>query len=253
MSGLWSVLKSIFDNKRYIDVDLSELPSRGMFYPDGLEIKIKTAEQEDIDKYNIKYIDGDYMSIFMGIKWVVNHNVKVSEGHSFNRIASIDILFIFLEIVKLTKNKDIYVNTESGKVRFCPDNFNYFKFSEESIKNFDNRNKEFIYDGFKYSVPTVGAESSISRFLYEMNQENRVAEFSDCSYDFLYFLGGKTILSNDEIENLVTIFNDEISAKDKQIIVQIIEKFKPLSKYTIKTENGIVPIEGIDLKTIWDI
>lgn len=253
MSGLWNVLKSVFDNNKYVDVNLSELPSRGIFYPDDFGIKIKQAEKEDIEKYHDRYIDGDFMSIFMGIKWVVRHNVKMSKGHTFQRIASIDVLYLFLEIVKMTKNKDIYIVTEKeGKVRFCPENFNYFEFTEEYIKNFDEENKEFVYDGFKYSIPTVGAESSISRFLYNMSQKDRLSEFSDSSYDFLYFLGGKTGLSDDEIENLITIFNDEISDKDKETIAQIIEEFKQVSKYTLKTKSGIVPLEGIDLKTIWD-
>lgn len=252
MSGLWNVLKSIFEHKNYESVNLNELPSRGLFYADGLTISIKQAEQEDIDKYNSRYIEGDFMSIFMGIKWVVSHNVKLPKEYTFENIVSIDVLYLFLEIVKLTKNKDIYITTEGEVLRFCTDNFNYFEFTENYLKNFNKENKEFIYDGFKYSLPTVGAESSISRFLYNMSQQNRLSEFAESSYDFLYFLGGKTGLSDDEIENLIIIFNDELSVKDKNTITSIIEEFKPVSKYSLKSTKGVVPFEGIDLKTIWN-
>lgn len=252
MSGIWNVLKSVFDHDKYVDINLSELPSRGQFYPDDLTIKIKQAEEEDIDKYHSRYIEGDFMSIFMGIKYVVKHNVKLPKNYMFENIISIDVLYIFLEIVKLTKNRDILISVGDETVVFGPDSFKYFEFTENYLENFDDEHKEFVYDGFRYSPPTVGAESSISRFMYEMHRENRLEEFSDSSYDFLYFLGGKAGLKNEEIINLITIFNDELEDKDKKTISRIIEEFRPVSKYMIKTKkNGVVPLENLDLKNIW--
>jgi hypothetical protein len=159
---------------------------------------------------------------------------------------------LFLEIVKLTTEKEIFVINGEEKIKFCSDNFNYFEIEDKYMKIFDEENKEFVYDGFKYSPPTVGAESSIARFMYDMHKVNRLDEFSKSNYDFLYFLGGKTGLSNDEIENLITIFNDEMSDEDKETINSIIEEFRPLSKYTLKSKKGIIPLEGIDLKHIWE-
>jgi hypothetical protein len=84
MSGIWDVFKSIFEHKNFVEIDLKELPSRGLFYPEDFSIKIKKAEQEDIDKYHYRYIDGDFMSIFMGIKWVVRHNIKLPKDYIFS-------------------------------------------------------------------------------------------------------------------------------------------------------------------------
>ena len=253
MSKLSSIIGSIFNYKKFIEIDVKNLPSRGMFYPEDFKIKIKAAEKEDIEKYHSKYIDGDFISILTGIKWVIRHNIKLTKEYSFKQISSIDVLYIFLEIVKLTQKKDIYISFDDVKIKFCSENFNYFELDEKYFKHFDKVNREFVYDGFKYSLPTIGVESSITRFLYDMSKDNRLSEFKNSSYDFLYFLGGKKGLKNEEIENLITIFNDELSDKDKKIVSSIIDEFRGFSKYSLKSEGVIVPLEGIDLKYIWNI
>jgi len=85
-----------------------------------------------------------------------------------------------------------------------------------------------------------------------MSQKNRLDEFAKSSYDFLYFLGGKTGLTNDEIENLIIIFNEELSDEDKETISYIVDEFRPFSKYSLKTTNGVIALDGIDLKHIWE-
>lgn len=252
MFNLKDVLQSVFNSKGYVDINVADLPSRGMFYPEDFTIKVKPAEQTDIDKYHHRYVDGDFISILMGIKWVIAHNIKLSKDYTFAHLSSIDILYIFLEVVKITQKDDIYVNHNGTRIKFCSENFNYFNIKDKLFELFDEDNREFIYDGFKYSLPTTGAESALTRFLYEMSQQNRLKEFTEVSYDFLYFLGGKTGLSNDEIENLITIFNDEMSDDDKQTISSIVEEFRPFSKYSLKTAVGVVPLDGIDLKHIWE-
>jgi len=252
MFNLKNVIGAIFNSKGYVEIDVENLPSRGIFYKDDFKIKVKPAEQIDIDKYNSRYIDGNFVSIIGCIKLVIIDNIKLSENYSFNNLSSIDILYIFLEIVKITKNDYIYIKHNGIRTKFCSENFNYFNIKEDLIKFFDAENKEFVYDGFKYSLPTVGVETSITRFLYDMSSENRLDNFSESSYDFLYFLGGKIRLTNDEIENLITIFNEELSYKDKETISAIVEKFKPFSKYSLKTSNGVVPLDGINLKHIWE-
>lgn len=250
---MWNLIKSLLDSKRFIDIILSELPSRGIFYPNDLEIKIKSSDQKDIDNYNSMYVDNDFISIFASVKRIVKNNTKLSKDYTFNNIVSIDILYLFLQIVKKTKGKDIYLDTtKHGKVKFSPDNFNYFKL-DKYLKYFNYETREFIYNDFKYSLPTVGAETCVSKFMYDMWSNNRLSEFSEASYDFLYFLGGRTYLSNDEIENLVSIFNDEMPDTDKKAIETIVKRFKPLSKYSLKVNNTIVPLENIDLKLIWNI
>ncbi len=253
MSSIWKVIKSIFKSKSYVEVKLNELPSMGIFYPDDFSIKIKKASEEDISTYDSKYIDGNFMSIFMGVKYVVKENIKLPTGYSFNHVVSIDVLYLFLEIVKHTTSKEIVIMSSNGeKIKFCSDNFNYFDIKDEYEKIFDESNKEFVYKGFKYSLPSVGAESCIARFMYEMSIDNKLDKYADSNYDFLYFLGGKTHLSNDEILNLITIFNDEMPVKDRKSINRIVEEFRPLSKYTIKTKTGVIPLDGIDLKHIWN-
>jgi len=118
MFNLKDVLGAVFHSKGYVKINVEDLPSMGLFYPDDLEIKVKPAEQTDIEKYNSRYIDGDFISILIGIKWVIRHNIKLNKGYEFASISSIDILYIFLEIVKITQNEDIYVRHNGIRTKF---------------------------------------------------------------------------------------------------------------------------------------
>ena len=109
-------------------LDLKILPSQGYFYDDDFSISIKKAKLEDINEYEVDFIRDDLSLILRKVKRVVKKNVLITDGYNFEYIKSIDIIFIFFEIVKLTRNKkiDIIYFDEYGselKVDFSPKSF----------------------------------------------------------------------------------------------------------------------------------
>ena len=88
-------------------LDLKILPSQGYFYDDSFTILIKKAKLEDIKEYEVDFIRNDLSSILRKVKRVVKKNTIIPDKYNFEYIKSIDIIFIFFEIVKLTKNKEI--------------------------------------------------------------------------------------------------------------------------------------------------
>jgi hypothetical protein len=96
---LSSLLKGIVNYKKSRKVDLSILPSRGLFYPDDLTIKVTKAIEDDIAYYKANYIS-DSINIIRLIKIIVKNNTILSKGYDFFDISSIDIMYIFFEIVK---------------------------------------------------------------------------------------------------------------------------------------------------------
>lgn len=251
MSKIIDILHSFFSYKHYIEIDINDLPSMGIFYPDDFIMKISKTSKSDIEYYIDNYVYDDFISILKGIKRIISNNIRLSDGYIFSNILSIDILYLFIEIVKLTTGRDIYIIDNGINIKFCSDNFNYFEIDDNFKNKFDNDSKDFVYKGFRYSLPTTGVESSITRFLYEMSEQNKLEEFSHVSYDFLYFLGGRTTLKNDEIKNLITIFNDDISEMDKKITSEIVANFRKFSEYTLRGSNSIITLDSIDLKNIW--
>ena len=250
---MFNKIFSKFRKDKYINIDVTELPSMGMFYPQDFTITYKKATDDDISQYESKYIIDDYITILSIIKLVVNANIKLSNNYKFEQIKSIDMLYLFLSIVKYTKGKDISMSYDNTDIIFNQENFKYFNIPLKYNNAYDSNTLEFVYDGFRYSLPSSGAEGSISRFISDMHRVGRLAEFENSSYDFMYFLGGRTQLNNNEIENLLSIFNDEMTPSDMNIISMLIKDFKGLTKYSLMYNNLIIPFDGSGLGDIWKL
>ena len=237
-------------------LDLKILPSQGYFYDDDFSISIKKAKLEDINEYEVDFIRDDLSLILRKVKRVVKKNVLITDGYNFEYIKSIDIIFIFFEIVKLTKNKKIDINyfDEYGselKVDFSTKSFNYYNF-DNIVSNWNKKTKEFLVNGYKYSLPSMGVENSLTQFLINKSYEDGSEKYNEYKYSFVYFVGNKEYLTTDEIENLIQIFNYDLDSDEVEKIENIIKVFSSLQRYTLKKGDKIIEITSrINLQTIW--
>jgi hypothetical protein len=71
----------------------------------------------------------------------------------------------------------------------------------------------------------------------------------------MYFLSDKNNITNDEFLNLIEIFNNEISDKDKEDIKYIVDNLLPLTSYSLLDKYGnVVDLKSkINFKDIWKI
>ena len=234
-------------------IDLKLLPSQGYFYKEDFEISIKKADMEDIIEYEHQYTKDNLFMNIHKVKRVVESNIILSRNYCFFDIKSIDIVFLFFEIVKFTMNKAIVINYGLGeldKINFGPENFNYFDF-KPYIKNWDESNREFVFDDYRYSLPTIGAENSLTNFLLDKNMKNN-PEYNTYCYDFNYFLNHKPMLNFSEIENLIQIFNFDMEEKESKKVREIVQQLNGIQKYSLKRDNRIIDVNSkIDLETIW--
>jgi hypothetical protein len=255
MSMLQEIFNSILKQKKKIN--LKTLPSMGLFYNDDFNIWIKKADIEDIIEYEYNYQKDDIGSIINRVKRIVRKNVTLSVNYSYEDIKSLDIVFIFLEIVKFTNNKNIEIKylDDSGELinlNFDSNNFNYAKLEEDSMKYYNEESKEFIIDGFRYSPPCIGIENSLTNFLLSKSNQYDSDKYTEYNYDFLYFLGHKNKLNSTEIENLIQIFNYDISDDDSMKISEIIVEFSSIGRYSLKKDSKVIDITSkIDLEKIW--
>lgn len=254
--NLVNLLKGLLNLQKKIDVKL--LPSQGLFYPEDFEIKIKKADIEDVIEYEHNYIKDDLGSIINKLKKIVEKNSLFSTGYEFNDLKSIDIIFLFLEIVKFTKGKSInltYFDDELGKenaIEFSPNHFNYFKPNDLIISKYDTDSKQFVIDDFKFSLPSIGVENCITNYLISKSDEQDAVKYNDYNYDFIFFLGNKRSITFNEIDNLIQIFNYDIEVEDRKKIRSIVKMFNPIQKYSLKRGNKIIDMNSkIDLEKIW--
>ena len=254
--SLTNILKGILNLQKKIDV--KTLPSQGLFYKDDFELWIKKADVEDIIEYEYGYEKEDLGQVINRVKRIVEKNVKLSNGYSYFDIKSIDIVFLFFEVVRFTNNKQIdvkFYNDTIGQdeiIQFNPNNFNYAKLDNDLMISYDSIAKEFVIDGFKYSVPCIGVENSLTKFLIAKSDEPNADAYNKYSYDFLYFLGHKSYLSFSEIDNLIQIFNFDLTDDDKKKVRKIVKSFSKIGKYSLKKDSKIIDVTAkIDLEKIW--
>jgi len=251
-----NILKNILNIQKKIEVN--QLPSQGFFYKNDFKIWIKKAKIEDIVEYEYQYEKEDLGLVINRVKKIVEKNIILSEGYTYYDIKSIDIVFLFFEIVKFTNNKQInitFYNDILGKddtIQFNHQTFNYAKLSEETMKSYNQIEKEFLIDGFRYSIPSIGVENSLTKFLISKSYQPNADDYNHYYYDFLYFLGNKSTLTFEEIDNLIQIFNFDLSDDDLKKIKKIVKTFSNIGKYSLKKDQKIIDVTAkIDLEKIW--
>jgi hypothetical protein len=256
MLKLFEILSGLVNVKK--DFDVRKLPSQGLFYNEDFKLQIKKADIKDIIIYENNYIKDDLGVIINEVKNIVKNNVIFKNGYSFDDLKSVDVIFLFLEIVKLTTGKNIeiqYVNEDNGKdevIKFEISNFNYHNLPKYITKYYDSEKRQFLIDGYMFSLPSIGVENCLTNFLIKKSNLPNNLHYNDYSYDFTYFLGNKNSVSFDEVENLVQIFNFDLDEVEKNKVKRIIDIFQPLQKYSLLKDGKVIDINSkIDLEKIW--
>lgn len=253
---LANIIKGLMIEKKELKLNL--LPTQGYFYPVDMRMFIKAAEIDDILDYE-KHIDrSNIIKSIECIKKVVQKNVSFNGKWCYEDLKSVDIIFIFIEIVKFTQSKDLFVNfvDDFGKMRqiaFGPQNFDYFDFSP-FLEFYNLETREFIIDGWHYSFPSIGVENSLTRYLSTIYDLKAVETMKKMSYNFLFFLTGKNHLSDDEIQNVIQIFNYDLAEEEKDHINNIVMMFNPILSYALRYAGNRIEIKSkVNLESIWHL
>ena len=246
MSNIADIISSLINVK---EMDVKELPTQGYFYPKDFTLSIKKASMDDIILYNFNFVKDDLGVILHETKTIIRNNVILGDKYKYEDLKSNDLLYIFFEIVKFTMNRDILIPFENilgrtSYVAFSSKNFNYFDYMSLGC-DYDEDTREFIKYGYKFSLPSVGVENCLVSYISDMTEDSDVEDISENSYDFLFFLCNKNFLSKKEMDNLVTIFNEDLDEKEQSKISKIVKIIYPAIGYTLKSGNKIV---SLDLK-----
>ena len=108
-------------------------------------------------------------------------------------------------------------------------------------------------ENLKISVGSLINETKrITQFLISKSGLPNSEVYNRYSYDFIYFLGHKNLLNFGEIDNLIQIFNQDLTDEDKKKIKKILKTFSKLGKYSLKKDSKIIDVTAkIDLEKIW--
>jgi hypothetical protein len=252
-----NIIKNFFISK--LKINIKKLPSLGLFYKEDFEIYINRASKDDVISYEDNFNKEDIGQVIYQIKEIVKNNIKLSINYTYDDIKSIDIIFIFLEIVKFTKGTPIclnYFTNDNSKVQieFGEKYFNYFEVSDDLMKYYDKKDRSFLINGYKFTLPTIGIEDSLTKFLMIKSTMPNTNHYVGYKYDFTYFVGHKNLLYFDEVENLVQIFNFDMDVDELKKVKKIVEIFSPIQRYSLKKDGKVVEMSSrINLERIWKI
>jgi hypothetical protein len=253
--NLFNKIKKVFVKKQKIN--LKTLPSQGIFYEKDFQLKIKMVDKNEILDYEKNYLKDNLSIILYKIKKVVESNTILSKGYKFDDIKSIDIIFLFLEIVKFTKGKPVILNyidnnLKENQIEFGPKSFNYFKLTPELEKKWNQNERVFEIDGYKYSLPSIGIENTVTNFLLRKSIEPDAIKYNSYDYSFTFFVGHKNQLSYEEIENLIEIFNFDMDPEEQKRVKEIAESMRPIQVYSLKKDDLVIEMNAkIDLQYIF--
>ena len=212
--SIFSIISSLKENEK--EIDLTKSISNGIFYEKDFSIKIKKASKEDIELYKNKFQCNNILSIINCMIKIVNKNIIVKNG-SFADIKALDLYFIFLEIVKFTLEKDIFINLGDTQI---PINNNYLYFDYSKYK-FDSITKEFLINDYRFTLPSMGVNDCLTRYIFEKKEIKK-----EYTFYFVYFLKNKNYLSYNEIDNLMSLFNEDMNLDEYKKIEEIVDIFK---------------------------
>lgn len=246
-----NIIKNFFISK--VKLDIKKLPSQGLFYKEDFEISIKKADKKDVINYEKNFKKEDIGQVIYQIKEIVRKNITFTNNYKYEDIKSIDIIFIFLEIVKFTKGNPVCLyDNKNEKIEFGAKYFNYFKIDNDLMEHYDNKDRNFSINGYKYTLPTIGIEDSLTNFLIFKSTQSGTEKYGDYKYDFTYFVGHKNLLQFNEVENLVQIFNFDMEENELKKIREIVNIFLPIQRYSLKKDGKVVEMSSkINLEQIW--
>lgn len=249
--------KDILKKKEREILNLNELPSRGLFYKDDMVITMSKCTVDDISLYEKIYNPADLMITLNLMRYIIKACLTFNKKYTYKDLKSADVVYIFFKIVKYTTDRGINIPffderiSAVNSIEFGSESFNYFDYTPY-MDVYNKDKKELLLDGYSLSLPTVGAEESLIKFITHKSDEIDTDELVNYSYDFMYFLGNKSKLSFKEVDNLIIIFNSDLSDKEKSIVRNIVNKFNNMVSYSVKRDSDIIPIKHkIDLSNIW--
>lgn len=127
-----------------------------LFYVKDFNIEIRHINKELVDKYNAINFSSPF-EVSDIIYEILKYSVKLPGGFTVSDILSCDIMYIFFEIVKITKNENLYfskkTNDEFIVIEFIDSNYKYVRLSDKIMSYYDTESLCFNINGFKMRLP----------------------------------------------------------------------------------------------------
>ncbi len=174
-------------------IPIKDLPTQGLFYPEGTEILIRAAVSAEIRHWSTLN-DDDLSAMDDMLNYVIERcaKVKFPQGvSSWRDIKEVDRFYILLAIRELTfidgENKLQVKTSETSKIDVTKDMIDYIKFDDRLMQYYDETLRNIVMN-FKngkrmvISIPSVGVTNWLKNYINRKRQMNEVIDEDFISY-----------------------------------------------------------------------
>ena len=203
-------------------VNVKDLPSRGLFYPEDIFISIKPAEVKEIRHWSM-IDENDEFSFLDAMNFIINNCsvIKTKNGIlNINDLAEVDRLYLLFAIRDMTFGADenpikidipykFNGNTETDEVIVRKENLNYFEIPEKLVKYYNEEERAIIVTGdrdFNIVLPSVGVSNWVQDYLRNRVEKNK-------PFDEMFAKYASFLITDYRNMTEKTYFNMEVESK----------------------------------------
>ena len=230
-------------------IPIKDLPTQGLFYPEGTEILIRAAVSAEIRHWSTLN-DDDLSAMDDMLNYVIERcaKVKFPQGvSSWRDIKEVDRFYILLAIRELTfidgENKLQVKTSETSKIDVTKDMIDYIKFDDRLMQYYDETLRNIVMN-FKngkrmmISIPSVGVTNWLKNYINRKRQMNEVIDEDFISYAPFVVTEWRGL--NDDTYAKMVLDSHSWTAPEISMLVKIKEIFAdtidPVVRY--KDEEG---------------
>lgn len=249
------VNKNLVEDLGFKNIPIENLPSKGLFYPIGTQIAIRSATIAEIKHWST-IDENDLLGMDDAINFVISKCCRIQipgRVSNWKDIKEIDRLYLLFAIREFTfkegENK-IYVYTnETEKVEVRKEMLNYFNLDEKLMKYYDENKRCFSFElkktGEKFNlyIPSLGVSEFIKNYVKTKRQNNQNFDTSFIKYASFLFDDFRS-LTNLTYDKALKEYITDWSYHKLSVINGIIEMFQKNIEPKIKYNSGGVELEA---------
>lgn len=168
-------------------IPIKDLPTQGLFYPEGTEITLRAATAAEIRHWST--LNEEDLSVLDDmLNYILERCAKIkfpTGSSSWRDFKEVDRFYILLAIRELTfvngENKLQVKTSETSKIDVTKDMINYIDFDERLMKYYDTEKRCFMLTFksgkvMRLTIPSVGITSWLKNYILRKRQMQEVID-----------------------------------------------------------------------------
>lgn len=164
-------------------IDVKTLPTGGLFYPDEIELWIKSATGEEIKHWSTMD-ETEIMDINGAWNYIIERcvSVKTNRGGNWRDLKDVDRLYLLLAVRELTfidDDNNLMVPIAEGKnIPVSKEMIHYIDIPEDIMRYYSSAEKCFIFNiknanEVRIYIPSIGMNDWIVNYIHRKRQQQQ--------------------------------------------------------------------------------